>query len=77
MKKQKTPKPPTIAEIRGDNIFATVPEVSRVLRVHRSTIYRMIERGTLPVAEGFDAVRIPWDAVEKISTRTPEVAAAS
>ena len=77
MKKQKAPKPPTIAEIRGNNIFATVPEVCRVLRVHKATVYRMIKRGSLPVADGCDAVRIPWDAVEKIVTLTPAAATAS
>jgi excisionase family DNA binding protein len=66
-KREKALKPAvTLAHIRGDNILATVPEVSAVLRLHRSTIYRLVEREKLSAVEIEGAIRIHWGSVEKL-----------
>lgn len=71
--KRRSPKPKapvkTLADIRGENVLAKASEVSRVLRVHRSTVHRLCERGELVGTMIGDTLRIQWDSVEQLISR--------
>ena len=66
-----TPKPQakTLADIRGGNVLAKASEVARVLRVHRSTVHRLCERGELAGTMVGDTLRIDWDSVEQLLSK--------
>lgn len=42
-------------------VLLTAPEVQKILRVSRITVYRMIERGDIPTIRFGRKVRIPRD----------------
>lgn len=50
-------------------ILLTVPEAARRLSIGRSTAYRLIEDGTLPVVHIGRAVRVPADALSEYVAR--------
>lgn len=52
--------PPSFAK---NEHLAHVPEVAKVLGVHRSSVYRLIELGKLPTLKVLGAVRVPWRGV--------------
>lgn len=69
---KKTAKPTakmTLAQIRGESIVGTCEEVARVLRVHRTTVWRMVQSKQLPGFQVGDQVRIKWDDVEAFMSR--------
>jgi|LSQX01.3.fsa_nt_gb excisionase family DNA binding protein len=42
----------------------TVPELARVLRIGRTTAYKMVQEGQIPAMRIGKAIRIPRQAVE-------------
>jgi len=54
----------------------TISEVSELLRVHRSTIYRLVKRGEFPGFKIGDSWRVSSDALDAwLAERTPSPAA--
>jgi excisionase family DNA binding protein len=49
--------------------FADVPEAAEFLGLSRSTIYKLMEDGSLPYAKFGKARRIPWRAVREYGDR--------
>ena len=47
----------------SDVAFLTVPEVARVLRISKATVYRMVHSGELPAVRVGRAFRVPAQAV--------------
>jgi excisionase family DNA binding protein len=52
--------------------FATIPQAARFLQVGRSSIYAMMNAGTLPAKRlpGLRAVRIPWSVLRSLVADT-------
>lgn len=46
-----------IAEL-DDTEYMTVPEVARLLRLNKSTVYNFVKHGRLPATRTGDAIRI-------------------
>ena len=53
-------------EMQKESISAvlTVPELARVLRIGRTTAYKMVQEGLIPAARIGKIIRIPRHAVE-------------
>jgi excisionase family DNA binding protein len=58
------PEPPPACPKHG---FATVPQGKRFLQVGRTTVYAMMDDGTLPSTRIRGARRIPWAALHKLA----------
>jgi excisionase family DNA binding protein len=57
------------SELIGDG-FATVPEASKFLRLSRTTLYEMMDRGELRYAKFGKSRRIPWAAVKALAAES-------
>jgi len=55
-------------EKRGD--LVTVQEVAELWRTHENTIYRAIERGTLPAVRIPGGIRIAISVIRRYGTQT-------
>lgn len=50
---------------KGRDEILTLPEVGKILRVHRSTLYRLIQRGDLPVFRVGSDFRVSRRSLER------------
>jgi excisionase family DNA binding protein len=44
----------------------TVPEVAAMLRIARSTVYRLIRAGKIPSVRGGEQIRVPCVAMDRL-----------
>lgn len=64
-----------VAEKSAERDLLKIPEVAAIFRVHRNTVYRLIDEGHLgAVRVGPGTLRVPRDEVERVlKDRTAEL----
>jgi excisionase family DNA binding protein len=65
-----------LAMPKGQDGLASIPEVQAFLKVSRSTVYTIMNRGELPFVKFGKCRRIPWSALrEYVDKHTVHAAA--